>query len=458
MAMDWKRDEFEGREEVQQNERLDGQHDPKNPETEAMSDTAPRQYTEANQASENVDVEAQNALEVRPGKPKREKKGKERLKHMLTAVTAGVIGSVLTLTAYPFIQDVYPNHATQNEQAVVSSTPSSVHTKKLSAGTTSVSDMVEQASKAIVGIENMQQKSNFTGTSEEKAGTGSGVIWKIKDGTAYIVTNNHVIEGASSVKVSLKDGKSVSAKLVGTDPLTDIAVIKVKYNGTDMAALPFGDSKEMRAGDSVWAIGNPLGLELSRTVTEGIVSAVDRSIPVETSAGKWNTNVIQTDAAISPGNSGGALINASGQVIGINSMKIAESGSEGLGFAIPSNDVVQIVNQIMEKGKVDRPYLGVAVAGLEELPENYLAQIPDNQPNGVLVVQIDANSPAGKAGIQQQDVITAIDGKSITSEAALRKQLYEKKVGDKITIAYTHNGKAKKASVVLKENQKAAQQ
>ena len=134
--------------------------------------------------------------------------------------------------------------------------------------------------------------------------------------------------------------------------------------------MEFGDSSHLRAGDQVFAIGNPLGLDLSNTVTQGIVSAVDRTVSVPTSAGNWDLNVIQTDAAINPGNSGGALVNTSGQLMDMNSLKIAEAGVEGLGFAIPSNDLVPIINEIIKKGQVERPYIGVGLASLEQIPEN----------------------------------------------------------------------------------------
>lgn len=171
------------------------------------------------------------------------------------------------------------------------------------------------------------------------------------------------------MKSRFQTGKT-RAELIGADALTDLAVLRIdsKYAPS---TLEFGDSNSIRPGDQVLAIGNPLGLDLSRTVTQGIVSAVNRKITVSTSAGEWDLNVIQTDAAINPGNSGGALINTQGQVIGINSLKISESGVEGLGFAIPSNDVVPIVNEIIEKGHVERPYIGVSLASLDEIPQYF---------------------------------------------------------------------------------------
>ena len=231
--------------------------------------------------------------------------------------------------------------------------------------------MVADASKSIVGIVNMKTQiqrypqgffSQNANTSEPvENGSGTGVIFKKDRDHAYIVTNNHVIEGAEEIEITVHGGEKTTAELIGTDSLTDIAVLKIdsKYATNPLA---FGDSSTLRAGETVLAIGNPLGLDLSNTVTQGIVSAVDRTIEVSTSAGNWDLNVIQTDAAINPGNSGGALVNTSGQLIGLNSLKIADDGVEGLGFAIPSKTIVPIIDEIMEKGKVERPYIGVGLS------------------------------------------------------------------------------------------------
>lgn len=314
--------------------------------------------------------------------------------------------------------------------------------------------MVESSSKAIVGIVNMQKQSNpfSQNSSDVESGSGSGIIFKKDNQYAYIVTNNHVIEGANALEISLYNGDKTEAKLIGADALTDLAVVRIdaKY-ASDI--INFGDSSTLRPGDQVWAIGNPLGQQLSRTVTQGIVSAVDRSITVNTSAGDWEFNVIQTDAAINPGNSGGALINSKGEVIGINSLKIADSGVEGLGFAIPSNDLIPIVNEIIEKGKVERPYLGVGLASLEEVPRMYLQDLPNKVSEGVMITNIDANSAAAKAGLKVQDVIVAIDGKKVANSTDLRKYLYsEVKIGDKVKLEIYRDGKSQKVELTLTSN------
>ncbi|MFL6560632.1 MAG: S1C family serine protease, partial [Bacillus sp. (in: firmicutes)] len=218
------------------------------------------------------------------------------------------------------------------------------------------------------------------------------------------------------------------------------------------ATADFGNSSTLRPGDQVYAIGNPLGLDLSRTVTQGIVSATNRSIAITTSAGNWDTNVIQTDAAINPGNSGGALINPQGKVIGINSLKISESGVEGLGFAIPSNDLIPIVNQLIKRGKIDRPYLGVGLADLDQVPQMYWQNMPNNTTKGVMLTNIEPNSAAAKAGLQVKDIIVSMNGTEITSSSDLRKYLYTKvSKGAEIKFGVYRDGKQMTIIVKLSE-------
>lgn len=384
------------------------------------------------------------------------------VKRMLSTVTAGVVGSALTLTVVTQT-DLLKEHMQPTSEAGseivekttsasnIMATPTSTST---STGKTSIADIVEQSSPAIVGIVNLKKQGNrFTQTSDSvESGTGTGVIFKKTKDAAYIVTNNHVIEGASEIEISLHDGEKISAQLIGADALTDLAVLKMDAKYADNV-LPFGDSSMLRAGEEVLAIGNPLGLEFSRTVTQGIVSAVDRSISVSTSAGEWDLNVIQTDAAINPGNSGGALMNTKGEVIGINSLKISENGVEGLGFAIPSNDVFPIVNEIIEKGKVERPYLGVSLANLQEIPLRYLQSLPEKVNTGAMVTFIDPDSAAAKAGINVQDVIIAINDKEINSTMELRKYLYsDLKAGDNVSLKFYRGSELKTVNVTLESN------
>lgn len=216
----------------------------------------------------------------------------------------------------------------------------------------------------------------------------------------------------------------------------------------------FGDSSQLRTGEKVIAIGNPLGQQFSGTVTQGIISGLNRTIDVDTTQGTVEMNVLQTDAAINPGNSGGPLINASGQVIGINSLKVSESGVESLGFAIPSNDVEPIVDQLLQNGKVDRPFLGVQMIDMSQVPETYqentLGLFGDQLGKGVYVKEVQANSPAEKAGIKSEDVIVKLNGKDVESSADIRQILYKDlKVGDKTTIQVLRKGKTKTLNATL---------
>jgi serine protease Do len=432
-----------------------------------------------NQGSQNDDVNF-SRHENNVGKQKSGRKGGLRV--ILSTITAGVVGSAITLAVLPhtdyFNSIGNGNSGTVSQQTTTSPAVKTVSAKpSTSSGTGSIADTVDKVSKTIVGIENYQQQNansnnlygndNSSGSNSfgsygnngdyssgnssqaVETGSGSGIIFQKNNDGAYIVTNNHVVEGATKLEISLYDGQKTTATVVGTDALTDLAVLKIdpKYV-TDTAE--FGDSSTLRSGDQVYAIGNPLGLDLSRTVTQGIVSATNRSIAVNTSAGDWETNVIQTDAAINPGNSGGALINPQGQVIGINSLKISESGVEGLGFAIPSNDFIPIVNQLIKIGKVDRPYLGVGLADLSEVPQAYLADLPNNVQSGVMITQVQQQSAAANSGLEQKDVIVSMNGTSIGSSTDLRKYLYTKvKDGDTVKFGIYRNGKQMNIDVKL---------
>lgn len=379
-----------------------------------------------------------------------EKKGNG--KRFLSTIAAGVIGSMLTLGVV-FNTDLLATNTPETTTQVTDKTPYNVE-QTSAKGEPALADMVETASSAIVGVINYQNAENRFSQEKESAqsGSGSGVVYKIEGPYAFIVTNNHVIEGAKKIDISLQSGETTTAELVGKDALSDLAVLKIdaKYAET---VLEFGDSDKTRAGDQVTAIGNPLGLDFSGTVTQGIVSAVDRSINVETSAGDWELNVIQTDAAINPGNSGGGLLNAAGEVIGINSLKISQGGVEGLGFAIPSNEVIPLIKEMTEKGHVERPYIGVGLANLNQVPGQYIKDLPKSVEGGVMVVSVDPESAAGKAGLQEEDVITAINGNEVKNSTELRKYLYsELNVGDEAAFTIYRGADEKTIELTLTGN------
>ncbi|PMD73814.1 S1C family serine protease [Companilactobacillus nuruki] len=286
---------------------------------------------------------------------------------------------------------------------------------------------------------------------------GSGVIYAKQNGKGYIVTNNHVVSGSDSIEIILEDGTKVPAKLVGTDTTTDLAVLEISGDKVP-ATASFGNSDNVSPGDPVIAIGSPLGSEYATTVTQGIISATNRTVTTQdqnTGQATGEATVLQTDAAINPGNSGGPLVNAAGQIIGINSMKLASStdGSsvEGMGFAIPSNEVVKIINQLVANGKVERPSLGIKVLDLDQITDDSQSslKLPSNVTKGVVVYSTTSGSVAKAAGMKKYDVIVKLGDKNVTSVADLHTALYSHSVGDTVNVQYYRNGKLKTAKVHL---------
>ncbi|BDG48907.1 serine protease Do-like HtrB [Parageobacillus sp. KH3-4] len=376
---------------------------------------------------------------------------------LAASIVGAVIGSGLTLYAAPMMGIPSTSSSTKESKETknISTEALPLQPTKSASNNNSMVAAIENVTDAVVGVVNIQKQADFFSDSvqDQEAGTGSGVIFKKDGNIAYIVTNNHVIEGANKVEVSLADGKKVKAEIVGADPLTDLAVLKIPSSHVKKVAV-FGDSSQLRIGEQVAAIGNPLGLDLSRTVTEGIVSG-KRTMPISTSEGEWELNVIQTDAAINPGNSGGALINSAGQVVGINSLKISQDGVEGLGFAIPSEDVKPIIEQLMQYGKIKRPYLGVQLVDVSDLSDSVRKeqlQLPSDVTAGAAVTAVEPFSPAADAGIRTKDVIVAINGEKVDSVAALRKYLYTNtKIGERVQIELWRDGSKKTVSLRLSE-------
>ncbi|HEV2400685.1 MAG TPA: Do family serine endopeptidase [Candidatus Sulfotelmatobacter sp.] len=270
-------------------------------------------------------------------------------------------------------------------------------------------------------------------------GMGSGVVIS-PDG--YIVTNNHVVEGAVDVRVTTSDRRVMKAKVIGTDPLTDLAVIKV--DATNMASVPWGDSKEVRPGETVLAFGNPYGFNF--TVTRGIVSAINRANPDPTNRSKPG-EFIQTDAAINPGNSGGALVDARGQLIGINTFLVSPSGSfSGMGFAIPTQIAQPTVETLIRDGKVSHGRIGIGISDVT--PEN-AKFFGDSTASGGVVTQVDPDSPGAKAGLQTGDVITEVDGQKVNDAGALQVEIGQKTPGTKVDLTVLRDGKTMHVPVTL---------
>ena len=291
----------------------------------------------------------------------------------------------------------------------------------------------------VVGITNKAVARDWFNNPVETEGVGSGVIFR-SDG--YIVTNNHVVANAKELNVSLADGRTLKGKLIGTDEATDLAVVKV--NAKDLPTATFGNSDNIVVGEPAIAIGNPMGLEFKGSVTAGVISALNRTLSVQDRSFK----LIQTDAAINPGNSGGALVNADGEVIGINSAKIATEGVEGMGFSIPINTVRTVVSELMDKGYVARPYLGVSVFDPQSAAR-YGYQL--NIDKGVFVFKVTLNGPAGKAGLMRGDIILKIDGDEVNSVSDLRAKIGDHKIGDTVKVTYDRNGHEETTDVTLEE-------
>ncbi|EHL98071.1 PDZ domain-containing protein [Lentilactobacillus parafarraginis] len=301
--------------------------------------------------------------------------------------------------------------------------------------------------------------SNSKSGELEASSEGSGVIYKKSGNTAYIVTNNHVVSGANALEIILSDGSKASAKVVGKDSVTDLAVLKITSNKVKSVA-EFGDSDNIKVAEPVLAIGSPLGSQYATSVTQGIISAKKREVPQTSESGAQvgNATVIQTDAAINPGNSGGPLINFAGQVVGINSMKLAQdqqgTSVEGMGFAIPSNEVVTIINQLIKNGQVTRPALGIGYTDLSNVSEDQqqsILKLPKSVTQGAVVLKVNAGSPAQKAGLKKYDVITELDGTKITQQSQLRDILYKHQIGDKISVTYYQKGTKKTGTITLSQ-------
>lgn len=338
--------------------------------------------------------------------------------------------------------------------------------------TTDVSAIVDEVKGSVVSVVNLADTSNnelydlfgFRNPGSQSsqnpkdqyatASEGSGVIYKVEGDRAYIVTNNHVIDGQDALEIITSEGEQVPAKLVGADKFTDLAVLSIpaKYAKT---VAQFGDSRALSVGEPAIAIGSPLGSDFASTVTYGIISGLDRQVPVDLDqdgSADWQVNAIQTDAAINPGNSGGALVNSAGQLIGINSMKISTANVEGMGFAIPSHEVQGIISQLEENGKVIRPKFGVQMADLRRIPldqQENLLKLPKEVEKGVVIMEVISNTPASKAGLKPYDVITKFNGEEVTSTVDLRQKLYSTDPTARVSVEVYREGQPVEVEVQL---------
>ena len=382
-------------------------------------------------------------------------------KYVLGAMCVGAFalstGAFIKVNASPAIEAVPSGQPIDLTYAAEKALPAVVHIKYVQNSKVQTVDVQEDPFSDFFGPfgffgnpdqGNGRQKRRVQ--TPKKEATGSGVIIS-PDG--YIVTNNHVVNGADELTVTLNDNREYSARIIGTDPNTDLALIKV--NGKNLPTLPVGDSDNLKVGEWVLAVGNPYNL--SSTVTAGIVSAKARSMGGEGSNGPQISSFIQTDAAINPGNSGGALVNAKGELVGINAMLYSQTGSySGYGFAIPTTIMVKVVDDLKKYGTVQRAVLGIR--GGDVL--NYINAQKDEKKDvdlgtneGVYVAEVTEGSSAAAAGIVKGDVITEADDKKITKMSELQELLSKKRPGEKVTLTYLHNKSKHSKTVTLKNAQ-----
>ena len=313
-----------------------------------------------------------------------------------------------------------------------------------------IADAVEKVYDSVVVVNTYVKGSEYA--------SGTGFVYKTSDNIAYILTNNHVINNADDVYVTFTDGSIVKTEIVGSDVYSDIAVLSVKKEYISTIS-EIGKSEDLRLGDTVFAIGAPLDSAYSWSVTRGIVSGKDRLVEVALTSGNTTTpmvvNTLQTDAAINSGNSGGPLANSNGEVIGITSIKLASSSIEGMGFAIPIEEALNIAEQLISGNKVERPYLGIYMLDVTDAYyyREYYSLIRDaDVTKGVVVTDIESKSSAALAGLETNDIITKVDDKEISSSAYLRYYLYKHKVGDEMKLTIIRNNKEVDIKVKLTAN------
>lgn len=332
-----------------------------------------------------------------------------------------------------------------------------------------ITQAVEEVQDSVVTIINKQRIENpFTPFSSEfqeiipeeeedlsEAGTGSGAVYRTDGDQAFVFTNNHVVEGSDAVEVMFSDGEVAEAEIVGADEFTDLAVLAIDAEHVNSVA-EFGDSEALTLGEPAIAIGSPLGSEFALSVTSGVVSGFNRSVPVDIDGDgsvDWEMNAIQTDAAINPGNSGGPLVNIHGQVIGINSMKISSNVVEGMGFAIPSNDAVSIINELETNGEIVRPVLGVSLIDLNLLTDEYIYELTGTSPEdieyGVIAVEVAPNSSADNAGIEDGDIFTAFNGEQVENSMELRQAVYTTRPGDTVEAEIIRQGQPMTVEITM---------
>ncbi|KXT63385.1 S1C family serine protease [Streptococcus sp. DD04] len=369
---------------------------------------------------------------------------------LFIVLVVGFIGGSLGNLATTFFTAKLASISSSNSKTTISTA------YKNSTDTTKAVKKVQNAVVSVITYADSNKQEIINNESNDEpqvASEGSGVIYKKEGKYAYLVTNTHVLNGATNVDILLADGSKVPGEVVGSDVYSDISVVKISSEKvTDVAE--FGDSSSLTVGETAIAIGSPLGTEYANSVTQGIISSLGRNVTLQSEDGQnISTTALQTDAAINPGNSGGPLINIQGQVIGITSSKISnndQTSVEGMGFAIPSNDVVNIINQLEQSGTVTRPALGIQMLDLANITTTDLAKLnlPSSVKSGVLVRSVQEGMPAENK-LQKYDIITKIDDKEVESTSDLQSALYKHAIGDEIKVTYYRDGKEATTTIKL---------
>lgn len=347
--------------------------------------------------------------------------------NMFFMICIGVLGTLL------YLDEKQPEKNELSEQVVKNVTITETNTIK---------EAVEKVYDSVVVIEV---------TTRSGTGTGSGFVYKKNDTTGYIITNHHVVDGATSVSVINSAGIRCEANVLGSDEYSDIAVLSIGAENV-VSVAQIGDSTQMNLGDTVFTVGSPLGSKYQGTVTKGIVSGKDRQVTVSLTNGSFVMEVLQIDAAINPGNSGGPLVNINGEVIGVNSLKLVQDEIEGMGFAIPIELAMTSVEKLEKGEKIERPQLGVQMLDLESngyLLSRYEIRLDDSITSGVVIISAESGKPAANAGLQKGDVITKLNGQTVSDSAHFKYMLYKYSVGESIVVTYIRDGKEKETTINL---------
>lgn len=313
----------------------------------------------------------------------------------------------------------------------------------------SLSASVEKVVNAVVMVKNFQK--------DKLAGSGSGFIYKIEGDSAYVMTNHHVVNGGTKFVVVTSTDDEIEGKVLGSDEYLDLAVIKIAKKDY-MNAVEAGDNTKVSLGDTVFTIGSPVGYEFRGTVTNGIISGLNRLVEVSVknnNSDDWVMEVLQTNAAVNPGNSGGPLFNTNGEVVGVISMKLVENSVEGMGFAIPMDYALSHIKMLEEGKKIERPLLGISMLNVTDSWQLWQQRItlPKDVEEGVVVVEISENSGAAKSGLESGDVIVGLNGSNVKNAAYLKYLLYKYNPGDKVKVTYNRNGRIATTEITLTKNE-----